>query len=289
VPVEYGAWVLPSLAALESIAARAIEAGGGGEPPAGAAPTVQLRGVRFRYPGGERDVLHDVDLELEGGTSAALVGINGAGKTTLVRLLCGLYPPDGGAVLVDGTDLRELDTRAWQRLLAPMFQESLRIPSTVADNVGVGAIEHLGDRAGIAASLQTAHAVQDADRLLATRYADGSDVSGGQWQRIAIARALFALRHGARVLLLDEPTSNLDTASEERLVRRLLDETRGRATTLLVTHRLALARRTDRIFVVEAGRVVEAGSHDDLVRAGGRYASAFAMQAGLYPLEAADG
>jgi ATP-binding cassette, subfamily B, bacterial len=117
----------------------------------------------------------------------------------------------------------------------------------------------------------------------------GRDLSGGQWQRIAIARALFALRHGARVLLLDEPTSNLDTASEERLVRRLLDETRGRATTLLVTHRLALARRTDRIFVVEDGRVAEAGSHDELMDKGGRYASAFAMQAGLYPLEADDG
>ena len=125
---------------------------------------------------------------------------------------------------------------------------------------------------------------------LATSYAEGSDVSGGQWQRLAIARALFALDAGARFLVLDEPTSNLDTASEERLVQRLVEGTRGTCTTLLVTHRLALARRTDRIFVVEDGRIVESGTHEELTALGGRYARAFGMQASLYPLdEASDG
>jgi ATP-binding cassette subfamily B protein len=126
------------------------------------------------------------------------------------------------------------------------------------------------------------------DTLLATRHADGTDLSGGQWQRLGIARALFALDHGARFLVLDEPTSNLDTASEERLVQRLLGETRGVATTLLVTHRLALARRCDQIAVVENGRIVESGDHKALLTLNGRYAAAFRMQASLYPLEADD-
>ena len=115
--------------------------------------------------------------------------------------------------------------------------------------------------------------------------AEGMDLSGGQWQRLGIARALFALHAGARFVVLDEPTSNLDTSSEERLVRRLLDQTRGSVTSLLITHRLALARRTDRIYVLERGRLVEEGSHTELLRVQGRYASAFAMQASLYPLE----
>jgi ATP-binding cassette subfamily B protein len=218
--------------------------------------------------------------------------MNGAGKTTLVRLLCGLYPPDGGAVLVNGVDLREIDLDAWHALIAPMFQEFLRVPTTVGENVAVGAVEHLGDRTAVERALTEAGAKRFSDRLpegldslLATRYADGTDLSGGQWQRLGIARALFALEHGARLLLLDEPTSNLDTSSEEHVVTKLLEETRGHATALLVTHRLALARRTDRIYVVEHGRVIEHGTHEDLLAAGGRYAAAFAMQASLYPLE----
>ena len=291
-PVEYGAVTMPAIETLERLAAETTSRETGRRMPAATAPELELRGVSFRYPGGTDDVLREVDLRIPAGGSAALVGLNGAGKTTLVRLLCGLYPPDGGAVLVDGVDLRELDLDAWHRMIAPMFQEFVRLPATVAENVAAGAVEHLADRTGIEAALAEAGAAvfagrlaDGADTLLATRHADGSDLSGGQWQRLGIARALFALRQGARVLMLDEPTSNLDTATEERLVRRLLDETRGAATTLLVTHRLALARRTDHIVVVDGGRVAEAGTHAELMRAGGRYADAFSMQAALYPLE----
>ena len=226
----------------------------------------------------------------------ALVGMNGAGKTTLVRLLCGLYPPDRGAVMVNGIDLRQVDLDAWHRLIAPMFQEFLRLPATVRENVSVGSVEHLDDADGARAAVAEAGATQFSERLpdgleslLATRYADGTDLSGGQWQRLGIARALFAIQHGARFLVLDEPTSNLDTSSEERLIRRLLDDTRGSATTLLVTHRLALARRTDRIFVLGHGQVLESGTHQELMELGKRYASAFSMQASLYPLEEAGG
>jgi ATP-binding cassette, subfamily B, bacterial len=246
------------------------------------------------YPGSDEPVLRDVDLDVPGGTSVALVGVNGAGKTTLVRLLCGLYRPTAGDVLIDGKPLAALDPDAWHRSIAPMSQEFLRLAATAADNVGVGAVEHLQDRGGIRTALADAGAARFAEKLpqgidtmLAARYADGTDLSGGQWQRLGIARTIFALHHGARFLILDEPTANLDTMSEEGLVRRLLDETRGAATTLLVTHRLALARRADQICVIADGRVAERGTHEELLRVGGRYADAFAMQASLYPLEGA--
>jgi ATP-binding cassette subfamily B protein len=291
--VEYGNFTLDALETLERMAAE-TEARERGVvvPSRDAPPTVTLRAVSFRYPGAEDDALRGVDLEIPSGTAAALVGLNGAGKTTLVRLLCGLYPPSRGQVLVDGLDLREVDLEEWHRRIAPMFQEFTRLHVSVAENVAVGRVESIDRREAVRAALADAGALgfveslpEGVGSLLSTRYADGRDLSGGQWQRVGIARALFALGAGARFLILDEPTSNLDTASEERLVRRLLDDTRGSATTLLVTHRLALARRTDRIFVVERGRVVEAGGHDDLVALGGRYATAFSLQASLYPLE----
>jgi ATP-binding cassette subfamily B protein len=297
VTVEYGASMLPAMDALDGLADRAVarESGRTAVSPH-RPPSIEFNSVTFRYPGTEVDVLTDVDLSIAAGSSVALVGLNGAGKTTLVRLLCGLYRPQRGAVIVDGTNLEEVDLEAWHRLIAPMFQEFLRLQVTVADNVAVGAVERADDRAGILEAMSEAGVREFAERLpdgidtlLSVGQAEGNDLSGGQWQRVGIARALFGLRAGARTVILDEPTSNLDTASEERLVRRLIDENRRRATTLLITHRLALARRADRIYILERGRVVEEGTHSDLVRLGGRYASAFSMQASLYPLEEGDG
>jgi ATP-binding cassette subfamily B protein len=295
-PVAYGTVTLPAIATLERLGGETVtEESGSGVTRSSAPPTVELRGVTFGYPGSERPVLRGVDLAIPAGSSLALVGLNGAGKTTLARLLCGLYRPDQGSVRIDGLDLTEWDLAAWHRRIAPMFQEFLRLPVSVRENVAVGAVEHLDDERGVMSALDDAGATGFVERLaegsgslLATRYADGVDLSGGQWQRIGMARALFALRHGARFLILDEPTSNLDTSSEERLLRRLLDDTKGEATTLLITHRLALARRTDRIVVLERGEIVEEGSHEELIATGDRYADAFGAQAAMYPMEAPD-
>jgi ATP-binding cassette subfamily B protein len=294
--VEYGARVVPAVETIERSAADAVASETGRRAPASdAPPAIELRDVWFRYPGSEEDVLRGVTLEIPAGGSISLVGTNGAGKTTLIRLACGLYRPQRGRILVDGIDLDELDVEAWHRRIAPMFQEFLRLQGTVAENIGVGAVHRIDDADGIREAAAEAGVLGFAERLpegldteISGGQADGQGLSGGQWQRIGIARALFGLRAGAGFLILDEPTSNLDTGSEERLIRRLVDGTRGVATTALVTHRLALARRTDRIYVVEGGAVAEAGTHDELLAAGGRYADAFGMQAALYPLEEPD-
>jgi ATP-binding cassette, subfamily B, bacterial len=296
-PVEYGTVTLPGLEAVERGAANAVEHSTGRRSlVTDRPPTVELRGVTFRYPGSDDDVLRDVTLKITSGTSTALVGLNGAGKTTLVRMLCGLYAPDRGAVLVDGVDLRELDLEAWHARIAPMFQEFVRLQVGVRENVTAGAIRRDVDDAAVWSALEQADARGFVDRLpevletvLATKHAGGHDLSGGQWQRLGVARAMYGLDGGAGFLILDEPTSNLDTSSEERVVERLVEGTRGATTTLLVTHRLSLARRTDRIFVMDGGKVVETGSHDELVSSGGRYADAFDLQASMYPLEATDG
>jgi len=261
----------------------------GATDPAGAPrAAVRFEGVRFRYPAATAEVLAGVDLELAAGTSTALVGVNGAGKSTLVSLLSRLRDPTAGAITVDGTDVRELDPARWQRAIALMPQDPVRYPLTAYDNVAFGALEHAGDRDGVerAARLSGFADVIDTlphrwDTVLARELPGGAELSGGQWQRLALARALFATFHGARVLVLDEPTAALDVRAEARFYERFHEITAG-LTTLVISHRFATVRRAARIYVLDGGVITESGSHDDLVAAGGTYAKMYRVQAARF-------
>lgn len=246
---------------------------------------ITFRGLSFAYPGSDHQVYDGLDLRIEAGRSLAIVGANGAGKTTLVKLLARLYDPTAGTIEVDGIDLREVDPRAWQRRIAAIFQDFVQYQLPAADNIGFGAPARASDRAAIMRAAERAGA-QDIiealphglDTVLSRQYADGADLSGGQWQRLALARALFAVEGGAGVLVLDEPTANLDVRAEVELFDRFLELTKG-TTTILISHRFSTVRRADRIVVLDEGRVIEDGSHDALMAAGGTYASMFTLQA----------
>jgi ATP-binding cassette subfamily B protein len=237
---------------------------------------------------GPRDVLAGVDLELAAGTSTALVGVNGAGKSTLVSLLARLRDPTGGRITVDGTDVRTLDPGRWQRAIALMPQDPVRYPLTAYDNVAFGAVEHADDRAGVQRAAQLAgfaavvgELPHGWDTVLSRELPDGAELSGGQWQRLALARALFATFHGARVLVLDEPTAALDVRAEARFYQRFHEITAG-LTTLVISHRFATVRRAQRIYVLDGGVITERGRHDELVAAGGTYAEMYKLQAARF-------
>jgi ABC-type multidrug transport system fused ATPase/permease subunit len=257
--------------------AGALSTSDGSRPAAGLpAREIRFRRVSFAYPGTDTLVLHDFDLTVPAGTSLAIVGRNGAGKTTLAKLLCRLYDPDSGSIEVDGVDLRELDLNQWRSRVAAVFQDYLRFEWTLRDNVApTGAPDE-----DILAALDAAGAtgLSTLDTVLSKQYPGGTDLSGGQWQRVALARVLCSVRTGAGVVLLDEPTAQLDVRGESEIFERILAETRH-ATTILVSHRFSTVRQADQICVVEHGRVVELGTHDELMARGGRYATMFDLQA----------
>jgi len=241
--------------------------------------TLRFRAVDFSYPGTSRTVLDGLDLTIEAGTSLAVVGVNGAGKTTLAKLVCGLYEPNGGVIEADGIDLRDLDLWEWRQRVAAVFQEFIRYELPLRDNVApLGAPDEV-----IAAALADAGAdgLTELDTILARGYEGGTDLSGGQWQRVAVARALCAVRQGAGVVVLDEPTAQLDVRGEAEIFERILEATRG-CTTVLISHRFSTVRHADRICVLEAGRVAELGTHDELMALGGRYRRMFDLQASRF-------
>lgn len=244
--------------------------------------------VGFSYPGAPSAVFTDLSLSLRTGQSTALVGYNGAGKTTLVKLLVRLHDPTSGRISLDGADIAGLDASTWQREVAVVFQDFVRYPFSLAENIGVGAVEHLGDRDAVAEAAARAGIAGLArtlphgwDTKLSPQYAGGVDLSGGQWQRVVLARALMAVSHGARMLVLDEPTAWLDSKGEAEFLANFLSLTSG-LTTLVISHRFSTVRQADRICVLENGRVTETGSHDDLLHAGGRYAEMFTAQAAQF-------
>ncbi len=279
----------------------AVPVGGSG----GQGPSVVFDDVTFAYPGADRPVLEGLTLELPAGAAVALVGVNGAGKSTLVKLLAGGYRPGRGRVLVDGVDLATLDDEAlaaWQRRVAPITQDFVRFPLTAGDNVELGggrlwsgrieagdwppttALDAVAERGGLTDLVDRFPAgwATPLDKTLP----GGRDLSGGEWQRIALARALRAVDLGAGVLVLDEPAAALDVRSEARLVGHYLGLA-STVTSLVISHRFSVVRPVPSICVLESGRIVEQGSHAELMARGSRYSAMFTVQAGRY-LDAAE-
>lgn len=265
--------------------------GSTGEPPACLRRGIALRGVAFAYPGRDEESLSDVSLTLAPGTTVALVGENGAGKTTLVKLLTGMYRPTAGRIEIDGVDLATIDPVAWRAATTGAFQDYLRFHTTLADGVGAGDLPRLDDRPAVDGALARAGAARLVERLpdgadtLLGAYIGGRSLSGGEWQRLALARGM--MRERPLLVVLDEPTASLDAPTESALFARYREAARrlaeqNGAITLLVSHRFSTVHMADLIVVLESGRVREAGTHAELVAAGGLYAELYELQARGY-------
>ena len=260
-----------------------------GTAPASGLPAreVRFKNVTFAYPTTpDETVLDGFDLIIPAGTSLAIVGQNGAGKTTLAKLLCRLYEPQSGCIEADGVDLRALDLDAWRERVTAVFQDFVRFELPLRDNVApAGAPDGVVDAALEQAGAQN---LAGMDTILSRGYDGGTDLSGGQWQRVALARALAAVRQGAGIVLLDEPTAQLDVRGEAEIFNRILQTTRD-VTTILISHRFSTVRHADRICVLEQGRVVELGTHNELMALGGRYQTMFDLQAQRFESESGEG
>ncbi len=253
--------------------------------PAPIAHGIEFRHVSFRYPGSDADVLRDINLHIRPGERIALVGLNGAGKTTLIKLLTRLYDPTEGEVLLDGVDLRAYDLTSLHQRFGVIFQDFVRYQFTVRENIGFGQVDSLDDRGRIQAAADRGGASsiienlpQGYETMLGRRWEKGQELSGGQWQKIALARAFM---RKAEVLVLDEPTSALDAEAEYEVFRRFGELMEGRIA-VLISHRFSTVRMADRIVVLSAGKIIELGSHAELIQLDGAYARLFNLQAEGY-------
>ncbi len=261
-----------------------------GAPLSLAAPEIRFDNVTFAYESESgRNVLEGFSLTIPAGTSMAIVGRNGAGKTTLAKLICRLYDPTSGSISVDGVALPDLSVESWRNRITAVFQDFIRFELTLRQNIApLGAP---GDvvRAALTDAGGNELAQGELDTVLSKAYPGGTDLSGGQWQRVALARALCAVRQGAQVVLLDEPTAQLDVRGESEIFERVLNATQG-CTTILISHRFSTVRLADCICVVEDGKVIERGSHDELMSIdGGHYRAMFELQASRFGDDAAAG
>lgn len=245
----------------------------------------EFRNVSFAYPESNREILSKVSFRFEPGERIALVGENGAGKTTLIKLMARLYDPTAGEILLDGISLREYHVEELRHEIGVIFQDYMRYDMLASENIGVGRIENLGEQARIERSAEKslASAVVEAlpkryEQMLGRRFEGGADLSTGQWQKVALARAYM---RDAQILILDEPTASLDARAEFEVYQRFVDLTTGKMA-VLISHRFSTVRMADRIFVLGDGRIVEQGTHQQLVALGGRYADLFEMQAAGY-------
>jgi ATP-binding cassette subfamily B protein len=303
VPVMFGTFSVGAVEAAERARRERPEvvAPLAGEAPAPAVVDgIRFRDVTFAYPSGGDPVIEHLDLFIPAGQRLAVVGLNGAGKTTMVKLLCRLYDPDAGRIEVDGVDLASVAADAWRRRVGVLFQDFVRWQLPLDDNVclrpgGGMAASPTGSAEAAAARAGLAPLVDELPNgwatILSPSARGGVDLSGGQWQRVALARGLHAVETGASVLVLDEPTANLDPRAELEFYESVLRGPLGSGrpvTTILISHRFATVRHADRIVVVDGGRIVEDGTHDELVAAEGRYHDLFESQARTYA-EASDG
>ncbi len=229
-----------------------------------------------------------MDASFVSGELLAIVGANGAGKSTLIKLLAGLYAPDSGRITADGYEISGLGPSAWRPQMTVVFQDFIRYHLSAADNVTLGYAWAPRDDAALTAAVEEAGLRELLDGLpqgwdtpLARNRTNGVDLSGGQWQQVALARALYAVHAGARLLVLDEPTAHLDVRSELELFGRIADRA-GDVSVVLISHRLSTVRLADRIALLRDGRIAESGTHDELMRLGGGYAEMFTIQAERY-------
>ena len=297
IPVMFGVFAVDAVEQAEG-AARSDRRITGRDPAPPIDRGISLQGVTFTYPGAAHQVLRSLDLDIPAGQRLAIVGLNGAGKTTLVKLLCRLYDPDAGTIEVDGYALTDLDPHAWSARVGVLFQDFIRFHLPAQDNVRLrggapapgshnapggatppGVLAAAG-RAGVTDLIGTLPDGWDTPLHASAR--GGVDLSGGQWQRLALARALHSVQNGAGLLILDEPTANLDPQAElsffDSVLRQKLGGDRP-VTTILISHRFATVRHADRIVVLQDGRVTEDGTHDELMQAAGAYRSLFDSQA----------
>jgi ATP-binding cassette subfamily B protein len=262
------------------------------------APELLVEGIRFdqvsfTYPGTERRVLEDVNLDLKPGSVVAIVGENGAGKSTLVKLLCRMYQPDQGRILIDGVDLARIRADEWRLRIAGAFQDFFRFEFQARHTVGVGDVPRLDDKPAVVAAVERAGANDVVERLgsgletqLGTTWPNGVEVSFGQWQKLALARGF--MREHPLLIVLDEPTAALDAETEHALFERYAAIARGgkgdrtSRITILVSHRFSTVRMADMIVVLDGARVVEVGTHEALMAKGGQYSELYGIQAAAY-------